>query len=965
MFTLRIITLALGYIAGIVAATVTQIFPPQWVTGSLMIIGLAWAVWLIYQEYRWIEHRRVLIVASVLLFALPLGWLRMTQHAAGDLTGSLAGYLEALDPAASDEPIVLELEGYISTEPELITAWRGDLILTAHRVRQRGETTWQDVTPGNLKIRWYRPWDQPEGEANTFASLFNPDAYGYQIRVTAHYLLPERPMNPGGFNYAEFLDAENILADLAITAPWARQETKGSVEILNTASGNPLMELAMDAKKSFLLTYKQTIPDPASRLVSGTTLGTRNALRQTEIEGQLVPDIFRHAGVGHVLAVSGLHVTIITILIYGMLRVTRMPNQMIAPLVIFMLILFTLLTGARPSTVRAAIMNSVILIALGYFRYGLTGATFIGLSVSSFFILLQKPMVLFGPAFLLSFGAVLSLVLITPPLDRWLLRLRGASLIGALGWFVGIFLMGCLAWPTLIQWEIVIAAFALLWLLIALGSWINQRFPLLWKVGLEKVPTVIRLFFVAQIGIQIGMMIPMSAWFFGQYPIAGVFVNLAAIPLVGVVVQLGVLTGLAGMIPGIGMPLASAFGAAATYAADLFFWIAHRSTLVTPFPVTPMPTIAWMIGYYLILGVLLFVIDRRYRLAQHRLYQWIRHPGWGRWIPASGVIMPALLILAPLILLSLNQPKIDRITLLHGEGVPILTIAGEPTVVINAGDARTGPNLIFESLRDAGAAKIDHAILAGIDPRTGIDGLTRLVERMPVHQADLAVLADPQFGYPYAIRDGYLLDKISSLDRNNRPNRWAINYLHQYDAMYRQAQQANTHLAELPTGPFIDWPGQARLEVLNDGTTIAKRYASAGRSRLLRLDYHGYRMLIITETNADVLTELIEQRPDAFAADILIISQIHISNRAIYPDIVKAALDAAQPRLVIVTDGLDQFTEEPDDALYRPRDQIRLIRTSEHGALTFAIHDDKLIISGHVAPAGADRPQTFTLEQKQ
>ena len=64
------------------------------------------------------------------------------------------------------------------------------------------------------------------------------------------------------------------------------------------------------------------------------------------------------------------------------------------------------------------------------------------------------------------------------------------------------------------------------------------------------------MFLSAQLAIQFGMMLPLSAWFFGQFPIAGVFVNLLAIPAIGILVQLGMLTGLVGLIPVVGNVLA-------------------------------------------------------------------------------------------------------------------------------------------------------------------------------------------------------------------------------------------------------------------------------------------------------------------------------------------------------------------------------------------------------------------------
>ena len=77
----------------------------------------------------------------------------------------------------------------------------------------------------------------------------------------------------------------------------------------------------------------------------------------------------------------------------------------------------------------------VVVLAFAYLRFDLRRATYIGLALASLLILFFSPLILYSPSFLLSFGALLSLVLITRTLDRWLCRLRGFACLFAAGWF--------------------------------------------------------------------------------------------------------------------------------------------------------------------------------------------------------------------------------------------------------------------------------------------------------------------------------------------------------------------------------------------------------------------------------------------------------------------------------------------------------------------------------------------------
>lgn len=129
---------------------------------------------------------------------------------------------------------------------------------------------------------------------------------------------------------------------------------------------------------------------------------------------------FSDVGLGHVLAVSGLHTGLIAGIILFLLfplNVFRR-RKMKFILTLILLWLFVIVTGCAPSTVRAAIMMSFIFIGLLTERYAGAEA---GLCWAAFFILLFSPTSLFDPGFQLSFLCVASLLLFSEklnPIDR-------------------------------------------------------------------------------------------------------------------------------------------------------------------------------------------------------------------------------------------------------------------------------------------------------------------------------------------------------------------------------------------------------------------------------------------------------------------------------------------------------------------------------------------------------------------
>ena len=130
--------------------------------------------------------------------------------------------------------------------------------------------------------------------------------------------------------------------------------------------------------------------------------------------------LFRDAGIMHLLCVSGLHVGIVawlvgTLLFFlGMRRWQRVVKGVVQIGVIWF---FVLLTGMAPSTLRAGVMFSLLLLASMLQRQP---NSFNNLCTSMLLLLMVNPMLLFDVGFQLSYAAVAGIIAWSRPL-RWLL----------------------------------------------------------------------------------------------------------------------------------------------------------------------------------------------------------------------------------------------------------------------------------------------------------------------------------------------------------------------------------------------------------------------------------------------------------------------------------------------------------------------------------------------------------------
>lgn len=121
------------------------------------------------------------------------------------------------------------------------------------------------------------------------------------------------------------------------------------------------------------------------------------------------------AGIYHIMAVSGLHCSFLMMLVLALVGKKR--RRAAACIGIPVLIFYALLTGSRPSVVRACVMLSLVLIAPAMRREGDPPTA---LSFALLLILLQNPFAAASISLQLSFGAVAGMLWLTPKLDRLL-----------------------------------------------------------------------------------------------------------------------------------------------------------------------------------------------------------------------------------------------------------------------------------------------------------------------------------------------------------------------------------------------------------------------------------------------------------------------------------------------------------------------------------------------------------------
>ena len=584
-----------------------------------------------------------------------------------------------------------------------------------------------------------------EPDLPEYAEIARSEAYGYDVAFSGELISPSGSATPGSFDQAKYLRNYNIGGQMTIRA----MQNDFAVVVPQGADrpreGNGLVEFSLYLRDEMVRVIKQTMPQPNSAFLGALTLGLRYGMQNTrsiasgDYEDGAVPPLldfgddseelianeFKASGINHVLAVSGLHVTIITVMFMGIFTLLKISKKVYVPFVIFALTVFAIITGARPSTLRAVIMNSLFLLTWGYMGQGVRSSALLGVPVAAFIILVQNPAMAVDPSFTLSFGAILSLALLTQPFFDLFKKAQGNDFIALC------ILVVVLTWVFAAHW--LLATTVKFWVLFAVLAAVlfglaralkKAGFEPIGNYGFADIPVAVSGFIAAQFGMQVGMMIPLSAYYFYRWPVAGAYANLLAIPLVGVVLQLSMLAGLIGLIPGVGIYIALFLNAANWIFSTGFLLIGRYFSKWFTYPFVTKPTLAWLFAYYACCALFIWWRPLWYRYVRP---WWRRASPSARVFAAAGVLAAVLLVGCGLhaqkdAMRPDGQLRISVLSVGYGSGICIVTPDGKTVLVDTAfvqsdrGRRNDAERTIMPYLCSLQVKRLDALILTGAAP---------------------------------------------------------------------------------------------------------------------------------------------------------------------------------------------------------------------------------------------------------
>lgn len=234
-------------------------------------------------------------------------------------------------------------------------------------------------------------------------SLLPPIDYGSQIIFNKSLQEIKNAGNPGGFDYKRYSLFQDITHQ-AYLKP-------GEFEVLDGKEKSRINTFLYAVREKVLNILRANIKgDKELGLAEALLIGYKDDLDKTLVQS------YSNTGVVHIIAISGMHLALIYWLINLLMKPIgkRKKWRWIKPVIaIAVLWLFSLLSGASPSVLRAAVMFTFIVLAEGFSK---KSSIYNTLAASAFCLLCYDPYWLWDVGFQLSYAAVLSIVIFMRPI---------------------------------------------------------------------------------------------------------------------------------------------------------------------------------------------------------------------------------------------------------------------------------------------------------------------------------------------------------------------------------------------------------------------------------------------------------------------------------------------------------------------------------------------------------------------
>lgn len=237
----------------------------------------------------------------------------------------------------------------------------------------------------------------PKGKILVTANLYPAYEYGDEVKIKCDLKTPEAFQ---GFAYDKYLERFDIYS----VCYYPR------INLLSKDNGNWFLAQIFKFKNQLSQIINFGLTEPAASLANAILLGNKKGINED------LREKFSQAGISHIVAISGMHISILSALVMGGLLAVGISRNTAFYFASAFLIFYITMIGLPASALRAGIMGFLLLLAM---RFGRLSKSANSIALAGVILLFANPKLLrYDIGFQLSFLAVMGIIFYYPILKN-------------------------------------------------------------------------------------------------------------------------------------------------------------------------------------------------------------------------------------------------------------------------------------------------------------------------------------------------------------------------------------------------------------------------------------------------------------------------------------------------------------------------------------------------------------------